>query len=361
MGTVTLQTIADQVGVSRMTVSNAFSRPDQLSAALRARILAVADEMGYCGPDPVGRSLKSGRSGTVGVLVSDTLTYAFTDRVATTFLSGAAAVLEPQGSGLTVLSSPRFGDEGPISRALVDGLVVYSVDPDSPGLQVARRRGIPLVFADQAPEPGVPAVNVDDRGGARAVARHVRELGHRHVALITESLSARTELVAPDTVVSHHVVAERHAGWLEGLAVKGRAKAQRVALPPMASTPVNDRAEARRAAELLLDAHPETTAVLALTDLMARGVVDAAAARNLRVPEDISVAGFDDAPADPGDGPGLTTVRQPLREKGMEGARLLVATLEDGPAEPAPHVVLPTELVVRESTASPTTTMRRSP
>ena len=358
MGTVTLKTIADRVGVSRMTVSNAFSRPDQLSASLRTRILEVADELGYCGPDPVGRSLRSGRSGTVGVLVSDSLTYAFTDRVATTFLSGAAAVLEPHGAALTVLSSPRFGDAGAINRALVDGLLVYSVDPDSPGLHVARRRGIPLVFADQRPEAGIPSVNVDDRGGARAVARHLVELGHRRVALLTESLAEQTGLVPADVVPEHPVVAERLAGWLEGL---GLDPGSRSGLPPMASLPFNDRDEARRAVEMLLDLQPDTTAVLALTDVMAWGAVDAARARGLRVPEDLSVVGFDDAPRDPTDAPPLTTVRQPLREKGLEAARLLVNVLDHGPADPAPRVVLPTELVVRRSTASPPVTTRRSP
>ena len=76
MGRVTLQTIADRVGVSRMTVSNAFSRPDQLSARLRDQILGVADELGYVGPDPTARALASGTAGAVGLLLSDTLPYA---------------------------------------------------------------------------------------------------------------------------------------------------------------------------------------------------------------------------------------------------------------------------------------------
>src|ERR1039458_4452240 len=87
MGRVTLQTIADHLGVSRMTVSNAFSRPDQLSATLRDRVLAVADELGYAGPDPTARALASGTAGTVGVLLSETLTYALTDEVAMAFLA----------------------------------------------------------------------------------------------------------------------------------------------------------------------------------------------------------------------------------------------------------------------------------
>ena len=149
MGRVTLQTIADEVGVSRMTVSNAFSRPDQLSPALRAKILSVADRLGYCGPDPAARTLSRGRSGTVGVLFTDTLTYAFTDEVATTFLAGVAAVLESEGTGLTVLSTPRRGPTGSVSQAVVDGLIIYSVDTNSPGLETARRRGLPLVLVDQ--------------------------------------------------------------------------------------------------------------------------------------------------------------------------------------------------------------------
>jgi DNA-binding LacI/PurR family transcriptional regulator len=349
---VTLQTIADHIGVSRMTVSNAFSRPDQLSEALRERILTVADDLGYCGPDPVARSLSSGRTGTVGVLVTDTLTYAFTDRVATMFLSGAASVLEPHGAGLTVLSSPRGGDAGAITRAVVDALLVYSVDAESPGLQVARRRGFPLVLTDQAPEQGVPSVNVDDRGGARAAAEHLRRLGHRQVALLTESLGDDPSLVDPHTRAGHFVVAERHAGWFEGLATD--------VVSPMATIRVNDRDQARSATGLLLDSHPGTTAVLALTDAMALGVIDAAVDRGLRVPEDLSVVGFDDAPADERHGPILTTIRQPLREKGVAAARLVLDLLDGTGPDPAPHVQLPTELVVRDSTAPPTTRPRRS-
>ena len=87
---MTLQTIADRVGVSRMTVSNAFSRPDQLSAELRQRVLATAEELGYVGPDPAARALARGSTGAVGILLTDSLSEAFTDPVATTFLAAIA-------------------------------------------------------------------------------------------------------------------------------------------------------------------------------------------------------------------------------------------------------------------------------
>ena len=119
MTPVTLQTIADRLGVSRMTVSNAFSRPSQLSADLRERILAEAAALGYCGPDPAARTLSKGRSGTIGVLFTDRLSYAFSDTMATTFLAGAAGVLEHHEIGLTVLSSPRGEGAGAVTRAVV--------------------------------------------------------------------------------------------------------------------------------------------------------------------------------------------------------------------------------------------------
>ncbi|MGN6635280.1 MAG: LacI family DNA-binding transcriptional regulator [Oryzihumus sp.] len=105
MAKVTLQTIADQVGVSRMTVSNAFSRPDQLSASLRERILEAARELGYVGPDPSARALARGSTGAVGVLLTDALHYAFADEVAMAFLGAIASELAPTGLALTLLTS----------------------------------------------------------------------------------------------------------------------------------------------------------------------------------------------------------------------------------------------------------------
>jgi DNA-binding LacI/PurR family transcriptional regulator len=345
VGKVTLQTIADTVGVSRMTVSNAFSRPDQLSAALRERILSVADQLGYCGPDPAARTLSQGRSGTVGVLFTDTLTYAFSDEVATTFLAGVASVLEGEGIGLTVLSAPRGGPPGSVERAVIDGLIVYSVDTDSPGLATARRRGVPLVFTDQAPEADVPSVNVDDRAGARAAAEHVIGLGHRQLGLLLEALAPRTTLVDPATPPPHHVIAERLAGWLEAVAAAGLPS------PVVASAPVNGREEGAAATALVLDAEPRTTALLCLSDAMALGALDALRARGLRVPDDVSVVGFDDSRAASAADPPLTTVHQPLAEKGRITARLLLDALAKPDAGLSPvSTVLPTHLVVGAST-----------
>ena len=138
MARVTLQTIADRLGVSRMTVSNAFSRPDQLSAELRQRILDAAAELGYVGPDPAARALARGTTGAVGVLLTDSLQYAFTDEVATGFLAAVADELAETGLALTLLTSNgRDDDVIPARDVAIDGALVYSCQSDSVSPPVA--------------------------------------------------------------------------------------------------------------------------------------------------------------------------------------------------------------------------------
>ena len=155
MGKVTLQTIADRVGVSRMTVSNAFSRPDQLSAELRDKIMAAADELGYVGPDPAARALATGSAGTVGVLLTDSLSYAFEDEFAARFLGGIAEELAPTGLALTLLTSSGPAGSVQARDVPMDGALIYSCDETSSALSWLKRRRLPLVLVDQAPSIGV--------------------------------------------------------------------------------------------------------------------------------------------------------------------------------------------------------------
>ena len=183
MARVTLQTIADRIGVSRMTVSNAFSRPDQLSAELRDRIVATAEELGYVGPDPAGRALARGTSGAVGVLLTDSLSEVFTDEVATAFLGAIADELAPTGLAIALLTASDHDDVVPARDLALDGAVLYSCLPESAARTWLLRRRLPLVTVDQDSIAGVPSVNVDDRAGARAAAEHLLGLGHRRIGL----------------------------------------------------------------------------------------------------------------------------------------------------------------------------------
>src|SRR5690349_22317690 len=124
----TLQTIADVLGVSRSTVSNAYNRPDQLAPELRERILAVAADLGHAGPDPAARRLRTGHAGAIGLLFTEALSYAFTDPAAVVFLEGLAREAEASGTALLLVPSPPGADAAQAVRdAVVDGLCIYSM------------------------------------------------------------------------------------------------------------------------------------------------------------------------------------------------------------------------------------------
>lgn len=343
---VTLQTIADLAGVSRITVSNAFSRPDQLSSALREKVLAIASELGYPGPHAAARILSRGRSDTIGVLFTDRLTYAFADPVATLFLAGVAEVIEEQELGLTVLSSPRGGSAGPVLNAVIDGLIVYSVDDDSEGLRAARQRTMPLVFVDQEPDPGISSVLVDDRRGAEEAARHLAELGHHRVALVLGGMGASTSIIdsLPSEPLPHKVLRDRLAGWLKGLGTSADLVVVNLAQ--------HDRQHGKQAARLLLTLDTPPTAALCLSDEIARGMIQQLRQSGQSVPGGMSIVGFDDAPQGTSEENFLTTVAQPLKKKGELAARLLLERMDpkDGSVIPSKRILLSSTLVVREST-----------
>ena len=351
MTRVTLQTIADEVGTSRMTVSNAFSRPDQLSSDLRARILAVAEELGYVGPDPAARALARGTTGAVGVLLTDSLHHAFSDDVATGFLGAFVEALSPMGLALTLLTSNGTDDSDvvPARDVAIDGAVVYSCKASYARDWLVRRK-LPLVDVDQDPDPAVTSVNVDDRGGARAAAQHVVDLGHRHVGLVTLTLDAPAGVIDdPRAAPFGHPQRQRLLGWTDALDAAG-------VVPTVVQIPDDTAESAHEAARLLLDAADPPTAVLCFSDVMALGIIHTVHERGLAVPGDLSVIGFDDNPIAQFSDIGLTTVQQDVGAKGRLAAAALTDAVEHhraGTEPPVHHHLLPTTLIVRQSTGPP--------
>jgi DNA-binding LacI/PurR family transcriptional regulator len=350
VGRVTLQTIADRVGVSRMTVSNAFSRPDQLSSELRNRILETADALGYAGPDPSGRALARGTTSAVGVLLTDRLHDAFTDEVAAMFLGAIAEELAPTGLSLTLLSSSGRADVVPARDVPMDGALVYSCDTESPALDWLRRRKLPIVFVDQAPVAGIPSVNIDDRGGAAAAAQHLVDRGHRRIGIVTANMSGPEGVVpVKATLAGSYVSIQRMLGWCDALDAAG-------IVPTIVQQRRSGTDTGRRGARLLLGGDEAPTGVLCFSDATAFGVVQEAEALGYSTPTQLSVVGFDDNPIAETMRPPLTTVRQDLTAKGQAAAAALVATIKasrNGSRSRARHTVLPTQLVVRQSTAAP--------
>jgi DNA-binding LacI/PurR family transcriptional regulator len=349
----TLATIARSLGISRATVSNAYNRPDQLSPALRERIMATAASLGYAGPDPAARSLRQRRAGAVGVLMADRLSYAFSDPAAVLLLDGLAEVLEPEGSGLLIL--PGIAGSGPppelVRNAVVDGLVTYCLADDDPALEAARARKVPLVLVDDGPQPGEVAVLVDDPGGAAAVAQHLLDLGHRRIAVVCYELARDRRAGLADEArqagITFSGTRERLGGYRKVLSDAGFDWAK----VPVWECTHNGREVGREAGATLLAHRPRPTAVIALSDELAIGVLEAARDAGVEVPRELSVVGFDDIPAAAHTTPPLTTVRQPLRRKGEQAGRRLL-DLRAGRRPPRTRR-FPTELVVRASTARP--------
>lgn len=347
MDRVTLKTIADRVGVSRMTVSNAFARPDQLSDALRERVLAVADELGYTGPDPAARALARGSTGAVGVLLTDSLGIAFTDVYATAFLAAIAEALADHGLALTLLTPPRLEDVVPSRDVAMDGAIVYACSAFSADVAWLKRRKLPVVTVDQQPIAGGVHVNVDDYGGARASAEHLLGLGHRRIGILTLGSGLTTGVVddpSPHTVV--YPAAQRMSGWLEALSAAG-------VVPSVAVEPYRPDQAAYDGARELLSLAERPTALLCYSDSFAAAAMRAAAGLGLRVPGNVSIVGFDDSVIALEVRPQLTTVRQDLKAKALAAVSALTAMLEarKNSAATAPgEVVVPTQLVVRAST-----------
>ncbi len=354
---VTLRQVADELGVSAKTVSNAFNRPDQLSAALRDRVLATAHRLGYSGPDPLAAGLRRGRVGAIGVAYANGLSYAFDDPVAVALLAGVTSVAEAAGAGLLLVpgsADPRRSAAA-VTGAVVDGLLVASLADDDPLLAAAIARRVPLAVVDQpGPDrlaelgaPGAPWVGIDDRAAMAAVTAHVLALGHRRLGVVAFGLTRDPVrgLVdgAAQAAATYAVSRDRLAGSRDAAAAAG---VDWDGVPVSAGTD-STPGEGEAGAAAVLATTPRPTALLCLSDRLAEGALRAAARLGLRVPADLSVTGFDDAAT--AAGLGLTTVRQPTRRKGELAARALLAPAA-GPAAPQ---LLPTELVPRATTGPP--------
>jgi DNA-binding LacI/PurR family transcriptional regulator len=350
---VTLQTVADRVGVSRTTVSNAYNRPHELGEALRTRILDAAAELGYRGPDAAARMLRSGHMGAIGLLFTEDLRYVFTDPDTTSFMQGVAETSALSGTGLTLLPCPpgiNLGNTA-VGSTAVDGHIVFSVADGDPALATVLSRKQPLVVVDE-PDLGdrTSFVGIDDRAGARLAAQHLIDLGHTRMAALLGRLSSEVT-TGPvdadrerDTTV--RIARERIAGYRSALADAGLDPADLV----LWESGGNDPDSARRAAVSLIETHPTVTGLLCFSDQIAIGASQAGQLLGRRIPDDLSLVGFDDVPRARTWEPPLTTIRQPLVEKGRAAAELLLEQIAGGPPR---RTILPIELVVRASTAPP--------
>ena len=331
--------VAREAGVSKTAVSFAFNSPDRLAPETAIRIREIAEQLGYT-PHPVARMLTQRQTLTIGVLTPQALSVIFSNPFFGAFSEGVARAAEESGYALHFISPLHGSLAGAMSRATVDGVVAIGLSDDHPEVEQIRRAGVPIVLVDSTALPEHGSVEIDDVGGARAAAEHLIGLGHRNVLVIGVEPPAPSVAIDPDGVTSRRLRGYREAFTAAGLEIPDES----VVVGPASID--GGIAALNRAWEDGM----RPTAVLAMSDAMAIGAMRALRDMRLTIPGDVSVIGFDDIDLAPHVDPPLTTVHQPIRRKGEEAVRLLLAVVQRRELSSPEHRRLETRLIVRGST-----------
>jgi DNA-binding LacI/PurR family transcriptional regulator len=328
----TIRDVAARAGVSHQTVSRVINHSPRVTEATRQRVLDAIRDLSYV-PSPMARGLSTNQTRSIGVVADDVSDHFFARVVA-----GAEEEARRRGYYLMIGSVEPDDEEIGYLRLMlerrVEGLILArpSVPLAEADLAAARSAGVPLVAVGSSELSGVPVVDVDNRQGGYDATRHLLQEGHRQIATV----------VGP-------------AGWpsaaarLEGYrqALREAALAEDPELVEHASDWGLESGQA--AAAVLLERGPAFTAVFAQSDLIALGAIRGLREAGLRIPDDVSVVGYDDLPVAAYVEPALTTVHQPMGEVGARAAGIVLDQIAGGDAPAAETHLLPTALVVRES------------
>lgn len=335
--------LAKAAGVSRSTASNVFNKPELVKPQVRARVEAAAEAMGYAGPDPKARLLRSGKFNAVGVVPPAQLgvTEALRNPVYAVFLQGVAQACDAAGASLVLV--PDLPTGGGIRTALVDGFIFGRVE-HLELVGVAKLRRLPFVVVDYDPGPDINSVRVDARAGGYLAARHLLGLGHRRFAIMSfrrgpgDAQVHRPGPGRPPEMAGMPTDQDKLLGYADALAEAGI---------DIDSVPVvQARADDRLAAALLLDSAPEATAFLSMSVMQGIALVDEARRRGLSVPQDLSVVGYNDIAEAALSQPPLTTVDG----RGLDKGRIAAEMVMTGGVPR--HEVLRSRLIIRQSTGS---------
>ncbi|MGX1791174.1 LacI family DNA-binding transcriptional regulator [Bosea sp. NPDC055332] len=334
---VTLKQVAERAGVHASTVSRALNADTRsmVVADVVARVEKAALELGYR-RDPVAASLRTGRSKLIGVLVPDIVNPVFGPIV-----SGVSEVFAAQGFAVIIADAGNDEHrqielaEGLVAHR-VDGLILATVSRDDPLVDYCLSRRLPAVLVNRAEmRARLPAIISDDALGMQLAVDHLIELGHR--------------------VIGHLAGPSRHStGYLRRRGFQLAVMSHDITLEaaPCEEASAYSREEGAAATHRLLDARPDLTAIASANDLLALGAYDALRERGLACPEDVSVIGHNDMPMLDLVSPPLTTVRISHKQMGRQAAQLLQAAIE-GHDTPPHNIVLPSQLILRASTAGP--------
>lgn len=327
---ITIFDVADEAGVSYATVSRVINNKAHVSPEKRERVLRAMAQLGYVA-NMQARSLAGGESRVVGLLV-DYLSSSYMDEI----IRGIDEALDAENYDLMLYTTHRRKTKESVyvtklTRRLADGLLLILPRNAAAYLDTLRQRQFPHVLVDYlSDKQNVPSVSATNFRGAYDAMSFLLSLGHRRIGFITGTMEfgcARDRLNGYHTALKDHGISSDPQLVCEGnfMQPQGYVCARR-----------------------LLSLPERPTAIFASNDMMAFGVMEAARELGLRLPEDLSIVGFDDIPQASHVHPALTTVRQPLEEMGRSAAHLLLKYIANPNAE-VERIELPTRLIIRES------------
>jgi alanine racemase len=342
MKKITIKDIAARAGVSKTSVSFALNNPSRISKKTYENIMSIVNEFGYV-PDPVARTLTTKRLGALGLLLPQPISEAMDNPHLCEVISGLGEECERNEISLTMLPPVRGTIIEAARRAFVDALVTIGVGPDHEVIDMLRHRHIPFVTIDGEETGTTMNVGISDENAAYVLMKYILGLGHRRIAILS---------VKPNSILSVEndksiVLEKRLSGFSRAFGEVGLSlQNDRIWIIPAEGS----RKGGLEAGKSVLSLDNLPTAIVAMADIIALGVYDAAKQLGIEIPGRLSVTGFDDIYESGFASPPLTTIHQPAREKGVQAAVLAIGMLNGSPVH---HCRFDFELVVRDSCASP--------
>lgn len=336
----TIKSLAKTLGISHTTVSNAWNKPEKLSAALREKIFACAQQVGFQGPDTLARAMRTGKLNTLGIIFNDGMRYLFTDHHDIHLMRGIAAECEKQNTNLMLipLNKSQPCNSKPMTT-LVDGYILNATYNSEEIIQQTLAKKLPLVTLDFS-LPTFSSVSINNACAMWEISEYLIDNGHQHFGIIAfpsqkyvqGKRDLRQAVSGDNTLMLTRVNACRDAFI-----------ASRI---PLANCWLyetqHDEIHGAEAAAALLTAHPQITALICLSDRFAAGAIDYCLRQGIAVPQQVAITGFDNADVDT-HGIGLTTIAQDAVKKGEIAVQLL---LQNGPVT---HYELEYQLIRRAS------------
>ena len=339
----TIHDVARHAQVGTGTVSRVLNNHTSVSESTRKRVEEAIVELNYS-PHPMARRLSLGKTLTIAVVAPFFTRPSYVER-----LRGIHTVLAESEYEFVLynIESPDAWTaylDKPMGQERHDGLLIMTLRPHSSAIQRLTATGMPIVFVD-CDQPGFNRVIVDDVFGGRLATQHLIDLGHRQIAYVGDRVNSEFDFVANNHRFQGLANIQRFQGYQEALAAAH--------IPFQESYHQQAEHGVREAvimAHRLLDLPDPPTAVVTASDTQASGVLSAARERGVRVPEDLSVVGYDDIEI--AEYLHLTTIRQPLFASGVAGIELLLSMLSGGQPEER-CIQQPLELIRRGTTSTP--------